>query len=87
MLRACARRRRRGGGSGGRCGRRGLPIGGLPVGIEEGVALAFEGGLAGGLPDEEAGALEPAAEILLFGLALGVGEAGDGGYPCWTRAE
>ena len=49
-------------------------------GVEEGVTLAFEGGLAGGFPDEEAGALEPASEVLLFGLALRVGEAGDSGY-------
>ncbi len=49
-------------------------------GVEECITLAFEGCLARGLPDEEAGALEPAAEVLLFGLTLRVGEAGDGGY-------
>ena len=51
----------------------------VAVGVEHGVALALEGGLSGGVPEEEAGVLEPAAEVGLFGLALGVGEAGDGG--------
>ncbi len=49
------------------------------VGVEGGVALALEGGLAGGLPEEEAGFLEPAAQGGLFRAALGVGEAGERG--------
>jgi hypothetical protein len=47
--------------------------------IEDDVALPLEGGLAGRLPDEEALAGEPAAEIGGFGAALGRAKAGDGG--------
>jgi hypothetical protein len=45
---------------------------------EECVAFAFEGGGAGRVDDGVAGELEPAAEMELFALALGVEEAADG---------
>ncbi len=48
-------------------------------GIEEDVAFAFEGGLARSLPEQEAGVGHPAPEVVGFGLALGMGEVGDGG--------
>ena len=48
------------------------------VGGEEGVAFAFEGRGAGGVDDCVAGELEPAAEMGLFALTLGVEEAADG---------
>lgn len=47
--------------------------------VEEDVAFALEGDLAGGFPKEEALADEPAAEEGSFGAALGGIEAGDGG--------
>jgi hypothetical protein len=47
----------------------------IAAGIKERVAFTLEAGLAGGLPDEESGLLKPAAEMLLLGLALGMGEA------------
>ncbi len=44
---------------------------------EEGVAFAFERGGAGEVDDGVAGGLEPVAEVGLFGLTLGVEEAGE----------
>jgi hypothetical protein len=48
------------------------------VGGEEGVAFAFEGRGAGGVDDGVACFAEPAAEVRLFALALGMEEAADG---------
>ena len=48
------------------------------VGGEEGVAFAFEWRGAGGVEDGIACFSEPAAEVWLFALALGVEEAADG---------
>ena len=45
---------------------------------EESVTFAFEGDAAGDVKDRVAGVLEPAAEMFLFVLALGVEEAADG---------
>ena len=56
----------------------GGPEGGAVV-IEDDVAFPLEGGLAGGLPEQEALADEPATEVGSFGAALGWIEAGDGG--------
>jgi hypothetical protein len=46
-------------------------------GVEERVPFALEGGFAGSLPEKEACSLEPATEVTLFRLSLGVGEAGE----------
>ena len=48
------------------------------VGREEGVAFAFEGSVAGNVDKFVTGLKEPAAEVGLFVLALGVTEAADG---------
>ena len=48
------------------------------VGCEECVAFAFEGSGAGNVDEGVTGLLEPAAEVRLFALALGVKEAADG---------
>lgn len=48
------------------------------IGGEEGVAFAFERGFAGDVEDGATGVLEPAAKVLLFGLALGMEEAAEG---------
>ena len=48
------------------------------VGGEEGIAFAFEWGFTGNVEDGVTGVVEPAAEVLLFGLAFGVEEAAEG---------
>ncbi len=48
------------------------------TGGEEGVTFAFEGGFARKVKDGVTVLLEPAAEVRLFALALGMEEAGKG---------
>ena len=48
------------------------------IGREEGVAFAFKWSGAGDIDDGVTGVLEPAAEVRLFCLTLGVEEAADG---------
>lgn len=48
------------------------------TGGEQGVALAFEGGVAREIDGVVTVILEPATEVMFFGLALGMEEAADG---------